>query len=66
MSAPKLGDRSVGVALTSQGYTIAELFIQDGPAVIQVGEGGLGGADITKVTALANNAIAKYDSAAKS
>jgi hypothetical protein len=64
MSAPKLGYRTVGVALSSQGYTIAELFIQVGPAVLQVGEAGLGGADVTKVTGLAKKAIAKYQDAA--
>lgn len=65
MSAPQLGDRTVGVALSSQGYTIAELFIQVGPAVLQIGEAGLGGADVTKVTGLAKKAIAKYEDAAK-
>lgn len=65
MSAPSLGDRSIGTALSSQGYTIAELFIQVGPVVIQVGEAGLGSADITKVTAIAKKTIAKYEDAAK-
>jgi hypothetical protein len=65
MSAPKLGDRTVGVALTSQGYTIAEFFIQVGPAVLQIGEAGLGGADVLKMTRLSKKAVAKYEESAK-
>lgn len=64
MSAPKLGDRTVGVSMKSDIASYAEVFVQIGPVVIMVGEGNTGSPDITKVTAIAKKSIAKYRHAA--
>ncbi|MFC6704626.1 hypothetical protein [Flexivirga alba] len=65
MSAPKLGDRTIGVELTSQGATVDEVFVQVGPVVLAVADAGVvGSADVTQMTAMAKKAIAKYKSAA--
>lgn len=64
MSAPKLGDRSIGVELTGSGATIDEVFVQVGPVVLAVADGGVGGADVAQMTSVAQKAIAKYKSAA--
>lgn len=60
MSAPKLGDRSVGVALTGQGAVIKEVFVQVGPVVLAVADVGVGDADAAQMTRVAKKAIAKY------
>lgn len=64
MSAPKLGDRTIGVALTGGGVTIDEVFVQVGPSVLAIAEAGVGSANVTEMTSLAKKAIAKYESAA--
>jgi len=63
MSAPKLGDRTIGVSVKRNIASNAELFVQVGPEVLMVGEGNTGSPDIANMAALAKKSIAKYKAA---
>lgn len=65
MSAPKLGDSSTGFAISGQGFVIDDVDVQVGPAIIQIGQGGMAAANVAQATSVAKKAIADYQRVAK-
>jgi hypothetical protein len=65
MSVDKLGDRSLGVRIDSDGTTLLQQFTLDGPTLINVGTGGLTDADADTATKLLRDQVDRYESAAR-
>ena len=65
MSVVKVGDKTLGVRITSGGMTILDQFALDGPVVVSAGNGGMMSVDANEVTTLIKAQVDKYDQAAK-
>lgn len=65
MSAPKIGDASVGVKLDADGTTLVQNFVLVGPTMISGGGGGLMNADVDTVAKVLEAQVEQYLSAAK-
>ncbi|MGW2460193.1 hypothetical protein ACWC2M_14395 [Streptomyces sp. NPDC001761] len=65
MSVDKLGDQSLGVRIDSDGTTLLQQFTLDGPALINVGTGGLTNADADTATQLLRDQVDRYESKAR-
>ncbi|MGW2709829.1 hypothetical protein ACWC4J_12670 [Streptomyces sp. NPDC001356] len=65
MSVDKLGDQSLGVRIDSDGTTLLQQFTLDGPALINVGTGGLTNADADTATQLLRDQVDRYESEAR-
>jgi hypothetical protein len=63
MSVDKLGDRSLGVRIESDGSTALQQFTLDGPVLINVGTGGLN-VEADTPTALLRDQVGRYESVA--
>ncbi|SEF08691.1 hypothetical protein [Streptomyces sp. Ag109_O5-10] len=61
----KLGDRSLGVRIDSDGTTLLQQFTLDGPTLINVGTGGLTDADADAATKLLREQADRYEAAAR-
>ncbi|MFI1391785.1 hypothetical protein [Streptomyces griseoaurantiacus] len=64
MSVDKLGDRSLGVRIESDGSTALQQFTLDGPVLINVGTGSLN-AEADTATALLRDQVGRYEAAAR-
>jgi hypothetical protein len=64
MSAPKLGDASVGVRITADGTDLLQFFVLSGPTIIRTGGGGLMNANLDEVTQLLEAQLNAYQAAA--
>lgn len=64
MSAPKLGDASVGVRISAEGADLLQFFVLAGPTIIRTGGGGLMNANLDEVTKLLEAQLAAYEAAA--
>jgi hypothetical protein len=65
MSVDKLGDRSLGVRIDSDGTTLLQQFTLDGPTLINVGTGGLTNAEADTATKLLRDQVDRYEAAAR-
>ncbi|MFC9282021.1 hypothetical protein [Streptomyces collinus] len=65
MSVDKLGDRSLGVRIDSDGTTVLQQFTLDGPTLINVGTGGLTNAEADTATKLLRDQVDRYEAAAR-
>lgn len=65
MSVDKLGDRSLGVRIDSDGATLLQQFTLDGPTLINVGTGGLADAAADTATKLLRDQVDRYEAAAR-
>ncbi|MFF3517449.1 hypothetical protein [Streptomyces sp. NPDC002573] len=65
MSVDKLGDRSLGVRIDSDGATVLQQFTLDGPTLINVGTGGLADAGADTATKLLRDQVDRYEAAAR-
>ncbi|MFE2511698.1 hypothetical protein [Streptomyces naganishii] len=65
MSVDKLGDQSLGVRIDSDGSTVLQQFTLDGPALINVGTGGLTNAEADTATKLLRDQVDRYEAAAR-
>ncbi|MFI2640612.1 hypothetical protein [Streptomyces sp. NPDC018610] len=65
MSVDKLGDRSLGVRIDSDGTTLLQQFTLDGPALINAGAGGLTNTDADTATKLLRDQVDRYEAAAR-
>lgn len=66
MSAPKVGDDTVGVRITSDGTTILQNFALVGPTLVSTGGAGLMSVDADEVAGLLKDQVNSYDAAATS
>jgi hypothetical protein len=64
MSAPTLGDASVGVRITADGTALLQFFVLSGPTIIRTGGGGLMNANLDEVTQLLEAQLNAYNAAA--
>lgn len=64
MSAPKVGEDSVGVRITSDGTTLLLNFALVGPTLISAGGGGLVNVDADEIAGLLGDQVDAYDTAA--
>lgn len=64
MSAPKVGEASVGVKISSDGTDLLQNFALVGPTMINVGGGGLMNASVADVTAALEAQVKAYRAAA--
>lgn len=64
MSVDKTGDRSLGVRIESGGATILQQFTLDGPALINVGIGGIADVNADTTAQLLRQQVARYEAAA--
>ncbi|MEW2250642.1 hypothetical protein AB0907_25340 [Streptomyces sp. NPDC006975] len=65
MSVDKLGDRSLGVRIDSDGSTALQQFTLDGPVLINVGTGGLTDPEADTATKLLHDQVERYEAAAR-
>ncbi|TKA04897.1 hypothetical protein [Actinacidiphila oryziradicis] len=65
MSVDKLGDRSLGVRIDSDGATLLQQFTLDGPTLVNVGTGGLADAEAETATKLLRDQVDRYEAAAR-
>lgn len=65
MSVDKLGDRSLGVRIDSEGATLLQQFTLDGPTLVNVGTGGLADAAADTATKLLRDQVDRYEAAAR-
>lgn len=65
MSAPKVGDGSVGVKITAGDTGLLQFFAVAGPVLINTGGGGLLNANANEVMSLLGAQVDKYRAAAK-
>ncbi|MFF1302876.1 hypothetical protein [Streptomyces sp. NPDC058307] len=65
MSVDKLGDRSLGVRIDSDGTTLLQQFTLDGPTLINVGTGGLTDAEADTAIKLLRDQVDRYEAAAR-
>ncbi|GGX91267.1 hypothetical protein GCM10010510_40590 [Streptomyces anandii JCM 4720] len=64
MSVDKLGERSLGLRIDSDGSTMLQQFTLDGPVLINVGTGGLD-AEADTATKLLRDQVDRYEAAAR-
>lgn len=64
MSAPKVGDGSIGVKITADETALLSFFALDGPVLINTGGGGLMNANADEVINLLRAQVAKYEASA--
>lgn len=64
MSAPEVGDGSVGVRITADGYTLLQNFALVGPTLVSTGGGGLMDADADEVASLLEAQVERYQAEA--
>lgn len=64
MSAPHVGDGSVGVRITADGYTLLQNFALVGPTLVSTGGGGLADADADEIAGLLEAQVVAYQGAA--
>lgn len=64
MSAPKLGDASIGLKLDADGMTLLQNFVLVGPVMISGGGGGLMNADADTIANLLETQVERYVGAA--
>jgi hypothetical protein len=64
MSAPKVGESSVGARITSDGTTILQNFALVGPTLISAGAGGLIDVNADEVAGLLEDQVNAYETAA--
>ena len=64
MSAPKLGDASIGVRIEGEGVTLLQNFVLVGPVLMSVGGGGLMNSDADAVAGLLKAQVDRYVAAA--
>jgi hypothetical protein len=64
MSAPKVGDASVGVKITADGVALLQIFALVGPTMINAGGGGLMNASAEDVNAALKAQVKAYKAAA--
>lgn len=64
MSAPKVGDGSVGVKITADDTALLSFFAIDGPVLINTGGGGLMNANADEVINLFKAQVTKYEGSA--
>jgi hypothetical protein len=64
MSAPKVGDGSIGVKITADGTALLSFFAVDGPVLINTGGGGLMNANADEVINLLKAQVTKYEASA--
>lgn len=64
MSAPKVGDGTVGVRITSDGTTGLQNVALVGPTLVSTGAGGLMDVDADEVAGLLEDQVNAYDAAA--
>ncbi|KAA1421245.1 hypothetical protein F0U44_02735 [Nocardioides humilatus] len=64
MSVEQTGDRAIGVKIEADDFTLFEVFILTGPAVLSVGVGGLVNTDANVLTGLVRRQVERYSSAA--
>lgn len=65
MSAPDLGDDSLGLKIDVDGVTLLQNFVLVGPAVLSGGGGGAVNADADTIVAALRKQVARYDGAAR-
>jgi hypothetical protein len=65
MSAPRLGDDSVGVKIDADGTALLQNFVLAGPTVISAGGGGLTNADADAISKMLKTQVHRYVSAAR-
>ena len=66
LSAPKVGEASVGVRITSDGTTLVQNFALVGPTVLSAGGGGLTNTNADEAADLLGDQVDAYHTAAKS
>lgn len=66
ISAPKVGDGSVGVKITSDGNSLLSFFALDGPVLVKVGGGGLINANADEVISVLEAQVKKYQASVAS
>jgi hypothetical protein len=66
MSAPKVGDASVGVRIEADNFTLMQNFVLVGPTIVTTGGGGLMNANADQVTQLVEAQVKAYQDAAAS
>ena len=64
MSAPKVGDASVGVKINADGTDLLQYFALVGPILVNTGGGGLMNASADDVTSLLESQVSSYQAAA--
>ena len=64
MSAPKIGDASIGVKMTVDGTGVLQFFVLVGPTLINTGGGGVLDASTDEVTGVLSTQVEKYRAAA--
>jgi prefoldin subunit 5 len=64
MSAPRLGDGSVGVRIEYDEGTNLSFFVLDGPVLINVGAGGVLNVDADKVASILKRQVRAYENSA--
>lgn len=65
MSAPRLGEESLGLKIDVDGVTLLQNFVLVGPAVISAGGGGAVNADADAITTALEKQVARYEGAAR-
>ena len=66
MSAPKVGDESIGVKITADGTALLSFFAVDGPILIKTAGGGLMNANADEVINVLKAQVTKYEASAAS
>ena len=64
MSAPKVGDDSIGIKMTADGTTLLQTFVLVGPTLVSTGGGGLMNANADEVNGLIKAQVNEYQDAA--
>jgi hypothetical protein len=64
MSAPKVGDESIGVRITAEGTTLMQNFALVGPTIVATGGGGLMQANADEIARLLEAQVETYQTAA--
>lgn len=64
LSAPKVGDESVGVRIKADEYTVLQNFVLVGPTVVSTGGGGLVQADADEIASLVEAQVDAYQNVA--
>jgi hypothetical protein len=64
MSAPEVGDDTIGVRMTADGTTILQNFALIGPTLVSTGGAGLTSVDADEIAGLLEDQVTAYDAAA--
>lgn len=64
LSAPKVGEESVGVRITADDYTLLQNFVLVGPTLVATGGGGLMQANAEEIASLVETQVEAYQDAA--